>query len=1177
LTSSSSFVHLHVHTEFSLLDGAIRISQLLDKARALNMEAVAVTDHGNMFGAVEFFTKSPDQGIKAVLGCEMYVASGHRKDRAMPQDGSPNAHHLILLAMDQKGYKNLCRLVTLSHLEGFYYHPRVDMEILREYHSGLIALSACLKGKIPYLLNANRIEAAKEEARAFASIFDRDRFYLEVQANQLPEQERVNHLLKALGHELSIPLVATNDCHYLNRDDAEAHDALLCIQTGKTLEDTKRLKFSTKEFYFKSPEEMAASLGEKDFEEALDNTLEVARRCGFQMDFGHYKYPVFQVPAGTSLEQRLNDEARKGLEHRLTQIREEGKPLSPEQIREYHERLEYELVEIVKMGFAGYFLIVADFIDYARRSDIPVGPGRGSAAGSLAAYCLKITNVDPIKYGLLFERFLNPQRITMPDIDIDFCMNGRDDVIRYVAEKYGRENVCQIITFGTMKAKAVIRDVGRTLNIPYGEVDRIAKLVPAGPKVSLVKAMEEEPELRKLEQGEAHHKKLLAIARSLEGLSRHASTHASGVVISDRPLVEYLPLFKGTNEEIMTQFTMEQIERLGLIKFDFLGLKTLTVIKHALTLIEHTTGRKIDIDKIPLDDPATYQLCSEGKTTGVFQLESSGMKDLLRRLKPEVFEDLIALVALYRPGPLGSNMVEEFIAGKHGKGKIKYFLPRLEPILKETYGVILYQEQVMKIAQLLANYNLAEADELRKAIGKKKQEVMDRHQARFVEGATINGVNPNLASKLFALIEKFGGYGFNKSHSTAYALIAYQTAYLKAHFPVQFMAALLTQDMGNQDKTIKNIAECREMGIQILPPDLNESQPDFAVVEGGIRFGLGAVKNVGLKAVEFMIEERKQGGPFKDLVDFCTRVDGSKVNRRVLEGLIQCGAFDFTGVERSRLLASLDEVIRRCGAGQNPNQLTIFSAAPGDRLPTFDFSDLLDHVEWDEQEKLRREKAALGFYITGHPLDRYKEEVSRFTTCSIQDLTLLDDKTVVHVAGVIEELKIKRTKRGDKMALLTLEDQSGSTEVVVFPDVFERFSGLLKSEEPLLVTGTAEVDEMAAKIITQEIQALENVSQAAIRMVELPLPREALSKDHLEGIKDVLYRYPGQSSVVFKVETDPGKRIVIAAHPRYNVFACREMIQELESLIGQKVVCRYGEKNSNHRLSQHPQLFRLSR
>ena len=646
------------------------------------------------------------------------------------------------------------------------------------------------------------------------------------------------------------------------------------------------------------------------------------------------------------------------------------------------------------MGFSGYFLIVADFIDYARRSNIPVGPGRGSAAGSLVAYALNITNVDPIRYGLLFERFLNPGRISMPDIDIDFCVNGRDEVIRYVAEKYGRENVGQIITFGTMKARAVIRDVGRVLGMPYGEVDRIAKLVSPGPGVTLEKAIQDEPELKKMEQGEAGQHKLLKIARSLEGLARHASTHASGVVISDRPLVEYLPLFKGTNDEVMTQFTMDQIEKLGLIKFDFLGLKTLTVIKQTLGLIERTTGQRIDIDRIPLDDEATYRLCGEGRTTGVFQLESSGMKDLLRRLRPEVFEDLVALVALYRPGPLGSNMVDEFITGKHGKTRIKYPLPQLEPILRETYGVILYQEQVMKIAQVLAKYTLAEADELRKAIGKKKQEVLAKHRERFLQGASANGVDPKAAEKLFQLIDKFGGYGFNKSHSVAYALIAYQTAYLKAHFPVQFMAALLTQDMGNQDKTIKNIAECREMGIPILPPDINQSQPDFSVVEGAIRFGLGAVKNVGLKAVESIIEERDREGPFLDLITFCRRIDGAKVNRRVLESLIQCGAFDSTGFERSRLFASLDGALRWCGANHSTDQLSMFSALPGPDagVPLPGGSD--PGSAWEEKEMLRREKESLGFYITGHPLDRFKAEIDRFSTCAVQALGSLGDKTV---------------------------------------------------------------------------------------------------------------------------------------------------------------------------------------
>ncbi|MGD9319706.1 MAG: DNA polymerase III subunit alpha, partial [Desulfobacteraceae bacterium] len=660
MTKNSSFLHLHVHTEYSLLDGAIRIKQLLDKAKRLAMDAVAITDHGNLFGAVQFFDQAAKMGIKPILGCEIYVAPDHRQDRAPSLDGGPNAHHLILLVMNDEGYKNLSRLVTLGHLEGFYYHPRVDMELLREFNGGLIALSACLKGIVPYLINHGRTEEAKQKAVELASVFDKERFYLELQANNLPEQKRVNGILKELSHELSIPLVATNDCHYLNREDSEAHDVLLCIQTGKSIDDPNRMKFSTNELFFKSRQEMESSLDGSDDTEALDNTVGIARRCQYEMEFGHYKYPVFTVPDRRSLEEMLAEEAQRGLKRRLAQKEEEeGTAISSELVTEYRERLDFELDIITKMGFSGYFLIVADFIDYARRSHIPVGPGRGSAAGSLVAYCLNITDIDPMQYGLLFERFLNPQRISMPDIDIDFCINGRDDVIKYVAEKYGRENVCQIITFGTMKARAVIRDVGRSLNIPYSEVDRIAKLVPEGPNVRLVKAIEDEPELRRMQEGQENEKRLLKISRSLEGLSRHASTHASGVVISDRALVEYLPLFKGTNDEVMTQYTMNQIEKLGLIKFDFLGLKTLTVIKQTLRLIEESSGQIIEIEKIPLDDEATYKLCQEGKTTGIFQLESSGMKDLLRRLKPEVFEDLVALVALYRPGPLGSNMVDE--------------------------------------------------------------------------------------------------------------------------------------------------------------------------------------------------------------------------------------------------------------------------------------------------------------------------------------------------------------------------------------------------------------------------------------------------------------------------------------------------------------------------------------
>jgi DNA polymerase-3 subunit alpha len=1159
---SAPFVHLHVHTEFSLLDGAIRIDKMLEKAKTLGMEAVAVTDHGNMFGAVELFSLAPKTGIKPILGCEIYVAPGSRKDRSPAADGSPNAHHLVLLVMNNQGYQNLSRLVTLGHLEGFYYHPRVDMELLREYNQGLIALSACLKGKVANLIYQKRIKEAKLAAQELAALFDQDRFFLEVQSNNMPEQHEINKVLKEFSQELSLPMVATNDCHYLNKEDAEAHDALLCIQTGKLVDDTKRMKLSTQEFYLKSRAEMEAGLRD-GFGAALDQTRAVSERCTFVMEFGKYKYPVFQVPEHTSLDQILRADAQKGLEKRLEQKLGEAGSLAPEVRREYEERLEYELGIIIKMGFSGYFLIVADFIDYARRADIPVGPGRGSGVGSLAAYCLNITNIDPIKYGLLFERFLNPARISMPDFDIDFCINGRDDVIRYVAEKYGRDNVGQIITFGTMKARGAIRDVGRVLGMPYGDVDKIAKLVPEGPGVTLEQAIQDEPELKNLERTEGLPRKLLKIARSLEGLSRHASTHASGVVIADRPLVEYLPLFKGPNDEIMTQFPMDQIEKLGLIKFDFLGLKTLTVIKQALRLIEATTGQKVDIDKIPLDDPAPYRLCCEGKTTGVFQLEGSGMKDLSRRLKPGVFEDLIAVVALFRPGPM--HMMEDFIAGKHSKTKIKYMLPQLEPILKETYGVMLYQEQAMKIAQVVAKYSMAEADELRKAIGKKKPEVMAQHHVRFTQGAVENGVAKSTAEKLFALIDKFGGYGFNKSHSAAYALIAYQTAWLKAHYPVQFMTALLSQDMGNQDKTIKNIAECREMNIPILPPDLNESQADFAVKQGAIRFGLAAVKNVGLKAVEAIIEERKQNGLFKDAQDFFKRVDHSKVNRRVLEGLIQCGAFDFTGQARARLFAGLDDLIRVSGANRDPNQMNLFGALAGNAHNGFGTLELPDMPEWDELQKLRKEKEALGFYITGHPLDRFQVEVQRLTSSTIQDLANLQDRTAVKLAGVVENLRIKRTKRGDKMAILTLEDPTGSMEVVVFPEVFNNYSHLLKGDEPLLISGMAEIDESAVKLISQEIETMESARRKAVQAIEIKIKGPAVSRQVLEDIKEVVLGYPGESALLFRVDQGQEQTVLVQGNSGYGVTPCEEMLKKIETLTGEKVLFRYGTKNSNHR------------
>jgi len=1146
--SESPFVHLHVHTEYSLLDGAIRIDRMLDKSKAQGMGSVAITDHGNMFGVVDFFDRAAKAGIKPIIGCEVYVAPKDRKDRSPSPNGRSYAYHLVLLVMNEVGYKNLSTLVTLGHLEGFYYRPRVDMALLKEYNQGLIALSACLAGHIPYLINAGKMEAASLKAQEMATIFDRDRFFLELQANKMVEQEKVNRGLSELSKDLSIPMVATNDCHYLNREDSEAHDVLLCIQTGKSVDAEKRLRFSSDEFFFKTRAEMEEAL--PDYGEALDNTAHVAGLCQYEMRFGEYKFPVFQVPGNQSLDDMLMEEAQKGLERRLAQKEDEEGKMTPELRREYEERLQYELKIILKMGFAGYFLIVADFIDYALNHDIAVGPGRGSAAGSLVAFCLNITNIEPIKYGLIFERFLNPARISMPDIDIDFCIHGRDQVIQYVADKYGRNNVSQIITFGTMKARGVIRDVGRTLNVPLSEVDRIAKLVPEGPGVKLDSAIREEPELKSLENGSETPRKLLSIARSLEGLARHASTHACGVVISDRPLTEYLPLYKGSKGEIMAQFTMDKVEQLGLIKFDFLGLKTLTVLKEALKLVEASTGKKIDLDRISLEDKATYQLCSDGKTTGVFQLESSGIKEILRKLSPETFEDVIALVALYRPGPLGSNMVDDFINGKHGKIKVSYFLPQLKPILKETYGVILYQEQVMKIAQVLANYTMAEADELRKAVGKKKPEVMAKHRARFIDGAKDNNVKSQMAEKLFGLIEKFGGYGFNKSHSAAYAMIAYQTAYLKAHYPVQFMCSLLTQDMGNQDKTIKNIAECRTMGIKILPPDVNESQADFSVVEDQIRFGLAAVKNVGLKAVELVIAERDAHGRFSGLLDFCRRMEGSKVNRRVLEGLIQCGAFDFTRAFRSRLFEALDDALRLCGAKHDPNQLNMFGSIDLGEGEKGGLLELPDLPEWDEKEKLRREKEALGFYITGHPLDSLHQAIERFSTCLVNDLPTQKDKDQVKLAGVVESLKLKRTKRGDKMAIMHLEDLTGSTEVVIFPDVFADAAPLLKGDEPLLVTGTVEIGDNSAKVIAKEIKSLHGLELKAAKAVIISLGRERSSKELLEGLKDAVFKYPGDCRLMFKVGSPTDNPVMISAHFRYSILPCPQFFGEVESLFG---------------------------
>ena len=968
-----SFVHLHVHTKYSLLDGANKIDELIGRVKTAGMPAVAITDHGNMFGAVEFYQKATAAGVKPILGCEVYVAPKSRKDKGVSRVDDFEAggnHHLILLVMNLEGYRNLCRLVTLSYKEGFYYKPRIDKELLRELNGGLIALSGCLASEVNQAIAAGSIDRARDVMHEYRSMFD-GRYCVEVQDNHLPQQERANVELVRLARELSLPIVATNDCHYLEKADAKAHEVLLCIQTGKTFSDEKRWRFETDQLYVKGADEMATAFAECP--EAVRNTLEVAARCELDLTFGKYQFPVFATPNNESLEDHLDRTAREGFATRLAVLRGQANWKS-ERETAYHQRLDQELKIIKEMGFAGYFLIVADFTNYAKREGIPVGPGRGSAAGSLVAYALGITDIDPLPYNLLFERFLNPERKSMPDIDMDFCFERRDEVIRYVREKYGEDRVAQIITFGTLKGKQAIKDVGRVLDFPYADTDRMAKLYPApkqGKDFPLQQALEMEPRLQALRDRGEREQQLFDYALRLEGLMRHASKHAAGIVIAERPLIESLPLFVDKDGAVLTQYSYSDVDAIGLIKFDFLGLKTLSMIHNVVRRIRDGRGAAVDVVRLPLDDLHTYKLIAKGDTVGVFQMESGGMRKLLTQLRPTSFEDVIAVLALFRPGPLDSGMVEQFTKRKHGKEPIRYLHPALEPILRDTYGVIVYQEQVMQIAQALAGYSLGDADNLRRAMGKKKKAEMERERERFVSGASARKVSEKLAGEIFDQMETFAAYGFNKSHSAAYALVSYQTAYLKAHYPEEFMAGLMTLEMDDTDKTYKNIAECRERGINILPPDVNESREDFTVGQAQadsrrpIRFGLGAVRGVGSKAIEAIITARAEE-PFESLATFCRRVQSQQVNKRVVESLIKCGAMDFTGEPRRRMLEGLERICQWAGQGSRPeaaNQMGLF--APGSIAVTTSQPPPLPEVpEWDGKELLRAEREAIGFFIT---------------------------------------------------------------------------------------------------------------------------------------------------------------------------------------------------------------------
>ena len=1151
----SDFVHLHLHSQYSLLDGAIKIGDLVQRAKEYRMPALAVTDHGSMFGAVEFYLKARDSGIKPIIGCETYIAPGSRFEKANARGSSEASYHFILLCQNLTGYRNLCHLISAAYREGFYYKPRIDWELLKERNQGLIALSACLGGEIPTLITLGKHDEAARRAKEMSEIFDDGRFYLELQENFLPEQTPVNKGLIEIARAHNLPLVATNDCHYLTREDAHAHEVLLCIQTGKTMDDGNRMKFSNDEFYVKTPQEMKDLFAHVP--EAIRNTIQIAERCNVELDLKTYHFPQYEKPADKSLDDVLEEQSREGLDRRLADIRKVRPEFSAEEERVYRERLEIELACIKQMGFPGYFLIVADFINWAKDHDIPVGPGRGSAAGSLVAFAIRITDIDPMPYNLLFERFLNPERVSMPDIDVDFCIYGREKVIDYVREKYGTENVAQIITFGTMQAKGVIRDVGRALGMSFAETDKVAKLIPGVLNITLKEAMQQEPKLKEMAEKDPRGKELIRVALALEGLTRHASTHAAGVVVTPKALPEYLPLYTDPKSGAqVTQFAMNYVEKIGLVKFDFLGLKTLTVIDNAVRLIREGKNRDFDLQLISDDDPETYRLLSAGETTGVFQLESSGMKELLVKLKPSCFEDIIAICALYRPGPLGSGMVDDFILRKHGKKAITYDFPQLEPILKDTYGVIVYQEQVMLIAQTLGNYSLGGADLLRRAMGKKKPEEMAKEREKFLQGAKENKLDQKKAEAVFDLMEKFAAYGFNKSHSAAYALVAYHTAYLKAHYPVEFMAALLTEDMENTDKVIKNISEVRSMGIEVLPPDINASDRSFTVHDKSIRFGLGAVKGVGAAALDSILEVRRDK-TFTSLHDFCESVDLRKVNKKVVEALVKCGAFDSLGGRRAQYMTVLEEAMEIGQKMQREKQMGQESLFGTEEVVSHNgngYGKLPDIDEWAENILLGFEKESLGFYITGHPLARHAEVIRRFATCDTAGLSERADKEEVKVCGIVAGLKELTTKKGDRMAFVTLEDLSGFVEMVVFPETYQASMELLKSEEPLLVSGTLDVGEETCKLMATEVVSLREVKERLTKRVHFRISTPGLEEIQLRTLRETMARHKGTCEALLHLVIPNRSETLIRLPEDLRVAACDEIMDDSKKIFGYDVV-----------------------
>jgi DNA polymerase-3 subunit alpha len=1150
------FVHLHVHTDYSLLDGACETGELLDEASRQKMPAVAITDHGNLFAAANFFNEASKRDVKPIIGCEVYVAKGSRHDRGEKSavngaerhevdPGSRGTNHLVLLCENLKGYHNLIKLVSTGFLEGFYYKPRIDYEVLSKHSEGLIALSACLKGVVTEAVVTEKYDQARENAYRLRDIFGKQNFFLEIQDQGLDIEKAVNPQLVRLSKETGIPLVATNDCHYLHHEDAHAQEVLLCIQTGKTMGDANRMKFATDQFYFKTAAEMAKVFGE--IPEVLRRTVEIASRCNVKIERIPNPFPEFKVPDGQTASSYFETVVRQGFATRvpyLERLAKAGALANP--LSEYERRLTSEIQMIQKMRYEGYFLIVWDFIHYARAQGVPVGPGRGSAAGSLVSYALRITDVDPLQYNLLFERFLNPERVSMPDIDIDFCMRRRGELIEYVTQKYGRENVAQIITFGTMAAKAAIKDVGRAMEIPYAEVDRLAKMVPTTLGIELQDALEEAPQLKSAVNSDEKLKDLMNVALRLEGLSRHASTHAAGVVISPQPLTELVPIYKTNRDEITTQYDMNALERIGLLKMDFLGLTTLTVLQDAVRMVDQNRGVKVDIDNLTLDDENTYKLFSRGDTTAIFQFESHGMRDILRRYQPTRIEDLTALNALYRPGPIQGGMIDDFINRKHGKTKVSYELPQLQDVLQETYGVILYQEQVMQIANRLASFSLGEADILRRAMGKKKKEEMAAQRAKFMAGCAKNKINEKKAEKIFNLMEEFAGYGFNKSHSCAYALLAYQTAFMKTHYPVEFIAALLTSETGNAEKAVKYINEARGMNIPILPPDVNESDLYFTPVGESIRFGLAAIKNVGENTAKAIRESKLSSGDFKSLYDFCERIEPRFLNKRVFESLIKCGAMDSLG-SREAMAASVDDAItaiQRASRSRESGQHGLFGGgSAAEEHITF---VLRDAAPWSEEERLASEYAMLGFYVSGHPLEKYSSRLTEWGALRLEEVEAQRNGKEISVAALIVGARPMRSKKGARWGIFTLQDMTGVQELLAFPESFAKHEQILKPGTPLLLKVRVQIEEAGTRLSLQEARRMEDIveKQAAKQEFRVRLPIAAMNEDTLDRLEKLFAAAPGMSQVVFELEAPDGTVAVVASQQR--VKASPELNEALQ-------------------------------